>query len=377
MNCTDTKTPYRKSLRRRIQSFAQFVNRKTYWLDGLKNRLGITSLVLKFLAPSVKPEQAKRILASLDDHYITSQIEKCKKEKLHPDFWILLIASMGDIVACEPIPRYLKKIASDAKIHWIVSAAFYEILEANPCVDEVVAVQSLSEGKDLLFSKTAGINGAIAIDCHFDGTSCTRTNRIFPNPVNPGINIHTYYSIGSLLECFSSAAGLPRFNDAPVFHFSERASLPTGINPGAIVFHCHSSEACRDWTDEKWNELASRIVGAGGIVVEVGTQRSLATHQGIIDWTGIRSIQQIARIIESAALFVGIDSGFGHIANATRTRSLILLGQFRNFSTYSPYSGEFALSPSFRLLHAPEGKPASILSVDAVFSAVQSILNES
>lgn len=362
------------SLRHHILKFAQIANRKTSWLDGFKNRLGIASFVLKILAPPVKPQEAARVLSSLNDRFILEKVDECRRKGLAPDFWILLVASMGDIVACEPIPRRLKQLAPGGTVHWIVRAPFREILEANPNIDEIVSVQSLSEGKDLLSARISAKDGAIAVDCHFDRTSCPGTNRIFSNPVNPGINIHTYYSMGSLLDAFSSAAGLPRFDDAPVFHFSDRSSMPAGIKPGSIVFHCHSTEANRDWTDEKWNELAERIVGAGGAVLEVGTQRSLAPHPGVVDWTGRRSIQQIARIIESAALFVGIDSVFAHVANATRTRSLVLLGQYRNFATYFPYSGEFARSSSFRIIRAPDGEPVKNLSVDAVFTAVRSML---
>ena len=374
MNEIDAPSSPRMSLRRRILRLAQAANRKTSWLDGLKNRLGITSLVLRMLAPPVKPQDAEGIVSSLNDRFIREKIDECRQKGLSPDFWILLVASMGDVVACEPIPRHLKELAPGGTVHWIVLDPFREILEANPFVDEIVSVGSLSEGKDLLASKTTAKEGAIAVDCHFDGTSCSRTNRIFPNPVNPGINIHTYYATGSLLVSFSSVAGLPRLDDAPVFHFSERGTLPPAVKPGIVVFHCHSSESCRDWTDDKWNDLADRIVKDGGTVLEVGTKRSLLPRPGFVDWTGRRSIQQIARIIESASLFVGIDSVFAHVANATRTRSLILLGKFRNFATYFPYSGEFARSSSFRIIRAPDGEPVRNLSVDAVFAAVRSML---
>ena len=375
MNAKNAISPPPISLRSRIVKFAQAVNRKTSWLDRLKDRLGITSLVLKMLAPPVKPQDAEDIVASLNDRFIREKVDECRRRGLSPDFWILLVASMGDIVACEPIPRFLKKLAPGGTVHWIVQEPFREIMEANPFIDDIITVKSLSEGKDLLFSRTAAKEGSIAVDCHFDGTSCPRTNRIFPNPVNPGINIHTYYATGSLLASFSAVAGLPRLDDAPVFHFSGQSAIPHRIKPGFVVFHCHSSESCRDWPDEKWNALSARIIRDGGTVLEVGTKRSLVAHPGIIDWTGRRSIQQIARIIENASLFVGIDSVFGHVANATRTRSLILLGKYRNFPAYFPYSGDFARSSAFRILRAPEGNPVKDLSVDAVFNAVQDMLS--
>lgn len=360
--------------RHQLLRFAQLVNRKTSWLDGLKSKIGIDRLVQRLLAPPVTSGEREKIIRNLRTTLVDDQVVALKEKGLSPDFWILLMFSMGDIVACEPIARYLKKIAPNGRTHWIVQDRFTEILTANPSIDEVVPARSLSAGKALLSEKVSMLGNAVSIDCHFDGTSCAMTNQIFDNPANPQINVHTHYAVGPLLGSFALAAGLPWLDDAPTFHFAKGCSLPEEIDSGCVVFHCHSNERCRDWDDAKWNELASWVVSKGLKIVEVGTRKVLRARKNVVDFTGYRTIQQVATIIKNAALFIGIDSVFGHVANATRTPAIILLGKYRNFKTYFPYSGDFARSPAFRIVRAPNAQAAARIPVETVIGAVDAWL---
>lgn len=360
------------SIRRKLLRLAERISRKTSFLDGLKTRLGITRFVLKILAPPVKVSEAAEIAKSFNTGLVSKKVEDCRKRGAVPDFWVLLVMSLGDIMACEPIPRRLKALAPGAKVHWIVLGQFAEALEGNPYVDEVVKVASLTEGKEIASAKASGDGNAIVVDCHFDGTSCPATNRIFQNPANPAVNVHNYYAFGPLLGTFSLAAGLPISDDAPLFHLGAEfpQELEQAFKAPCVVFHCHSSEKCRDLPDAKWNEMAARLTDAGVNVVEVGSVRALAGRNGVFDFTGRRSLRKIAGAIDAAKVFVGIDSAFAHMANAMRKQSVVILGKFRNFESYFPYSGEFSRSRSFSVVRAPCGKPASCASVGEVVEAV-------
>ena len=361
------------SARRHIIKFAEFVSRKTSCLDGLKNRLGISQKILKILTPTVNQNEIDRIRESLNVHYIGDRVFECLGRKLTPNFWIVLTRSLGDIVACEPIARYLKRIAPTAKIHWVVLKQFSEVLAANPFINEIIPVNTMAEGKDIASTQATSDKSCIIVDCHFDWTSDPIANRIFANPINPMINIHTYYSIGSLLATFSAAAGLPMLDDAPIFHVSQNILLPFTIPANTFIFHCCSTEPCRDWNSVKWNQLAEQLSRTGSTIVEIGTKRILEKMPNVIDFTGHKSIQQIALIIKHASVFVGVDSVFAHIANAVQTRSVILLGKYRNFNTYFPYSGEFSHSSSFRILRAPENQPASEISVSDAYNEIRAL----
>ena len=57
---------------------------------------------------------------------------------------------------------------------------------------------------------------------------------------------------------------------------------------------------------------------------------------------GMLSILETAEVIRRAELFVGIDSGPAHLANAVATPGVILIGQYNAFKRFMPYSGLYA-----------------------------------
>ena len=50
------------------------------------------------------------------------------------------------------------------------------------------------------------------------------------------------------------------------------------------------------------------------------------------------SLQENAWIARNASLFVGIDSCFAHVANCFNIPSIVLLGTYKAFSFYTPFS---------------------------------------
>jgi heptosyltransferase III len=93
---------------------------------------------------------------------------------------------------------------------------------------------------------------------------------------------------------------------------------------------------------------------------------------------GRLSILETAEVIRRAALYVGIDSGPAHLANAVAAPAVILLGRFFGFARYRPFSGGYADGSRATLLHAAglnaDGLHAdgftAALTVDEVFAAV-------
>jgi heptosyltransferase-3 len=88
---------------------------------------------------------------------------------------------------------------------------------------------------------------------------------------------------------------------------------------------------------------------------------------------GRGSLKAYAALIANAALFVGVDSGFAHVANALRVRGVIILGAYRKFPNYFPYSG-FYIEPFNCALVRATPRPASEVPVDAVIAAADRFL---
>src|SRR3954447_13122269 len=56
-----------------------------------------------------------------------------------------LIEHIGDIVACEPVARYLKLKHPGSELTWAVSPAYRELVDFNPHVDETLTVECLTD----------------------------------------------------------------------------------------------------------------------------------------------------------------------------------------------------------------------------------------
>jgi len=353
---------------------AQYVNRRTVWLNFVKKKLGLSKLAGKLIAGT--ETDMKRMIESLRTDFVESQVLALRAEGVtSPDFYLLCAELMGDVVACEPIARYLKHLSPRSHIHWIVRDAFKEVVEGNPCVDETITVSSLAEGYDKALLECAR-KECILVNCHMDGSCCSLTKRIIHNPANPQINVLNYLQTGSLLASFSLAAGLPRLDDSPEFHFSRDFESPAEFESGYVAIHCRSSTAAKDWEERKWEDLVVRMTKRGVRVVEVGMPKCVHVDSPLYrDYTGRRNLQDVAWIIKGAAVFVGVDSGFAHVANAVKTPAVVLLGESGGSAQSGIYSGEFSRSERFVKLRPSTGKPVADIDCNDVEVVVWELLS--
>ena len=184
----------------------------------------------------------------------------------------------------------------------------------------------------------------------------------------------TYFDYGGLLTAFCLGAGLPPLNDAPRIH------IPTetvgrvhtmGLPQRFIVLHCQTNEEPKNWTPENWGLLATWLRQSYDLeIVEVGLQpvASLFSTQ-VIDFCSKSSLLETAEIIRRAVLFVGLDSGPAHLANAAGTPGVVLMGHFRNFTNYNPFTGGYADGSNASLIRNPNG-PTRTISLSLVQQTV-------
>lgn len=287
---------------------------------------------------------------------------------------IALTEHFGDIVAAEPVTRHVRHEHPDARVSWVVGRAYRELIDTNPNVDSTIVVGCVGEWCHL--ARSGAFAGARVLDLHVHGRDCPRCHQTVQQP--PGrreIDVTNYYRHGNLLEIFCRGAGLPPLRDAPRVYVPEsaRAAVDAHRLPQRYVaIHCASNQDVRDWDAAKWPQLGDLIYRAAGVpVVEVGT-RPVVT--GIQDpdryrnLCGSLSLLQTAEVIRRAEVFVGIDSGPAHLANAVGTFGVILLGHYRSYQRYMPYSGRYADGSNAHIIHA-DG-PASSIPVEQVAEVV-------
>lgn len=288
----------------------------------------------------------------------------------HKGIYIVLIEHLGDIVACEPVSRRIRRLYPDARLTWVTKKAYADVVRFNPHIDEVKTINSIYEWSQLKASLDSEI---IIIDLHFSMRYCSESGYYVFNDNEPAITDDNYYLHGSLLESFTLSARLDKLTDAPQFHFApdeqiiEMPDLPEKY----VTIHCQSAEDARDWEQNKWIELVRQLNTREMTVVELGLKPTLnLVGPHYRDCTDIHAIQTVAKIIQQSDHFIGIDSALAHIANACEIPSVILLGQYRNFKTYLPYTGYLSRHKDEMIIqhHAP----AKEIAVEQVINMLDS-----
>jgi heptosyltransferase-3 len=277
--------------------------------------------------------------------------------------FIGLVEQLGDVVAAEPVSRLAKRLAR--KPYASIPAGF-------AAVDSVVTVTCLTEW---LLLQAAGV-GDCAWDLHINQRYCPRCNiPVLKTGRAAAISTENYYHSGNVLAVECLSAGIPVLTDGPELQidgeaaaYVDRLDLPERY----IAIHCASTEASRDWPHENWRHLVSQLVMEPGLaVVEVGIQavvvsRDDAMHRNLC---GKLSIPQTAEVLRRAALFIGIDSGPAHLANAVGVPGVILLCLYKGFVDYMPFSGGYSNGDSATIVRTKG--PMNSLSVAPVIAAVR------
>jgi ADP-heptose:LPS heptosyltransferase len=78
-------------------------------------------------------------------------------------------------------------------------------------------------------------------------------------------------------------------------------------------------------------------------IVEIGIVALLhgCNHPKYLNLCGRLSILESAEVLRRAVLFIGIDSGPAHLANAVGIYGVILMGNYLGFERYNPFSGGY------------------------------------
>ena len=292
---------------------------------------------------------------------------------------ILLAEHFGDIVACEPLSREVKRIYPDAKVHWIVKKSYRELLDFNPHVD--VIIEEYSVLYSMLLTKKNPFDNFY--NCHLSGLRrYDYLRKTLQNPLAISLNILTnnYFNYGNILEVFAKVAGLPAINEPPKIYIPEAVEkkIEKLIFPNKIiVIHCHSNYSPKDWQVNFWEKLIADLLSSFDYnIVEIGLESKLKVyHSGYYNFCGKLSLLETAEIIKKADFFIGIDSGPAHFANAVDTFGFLLFGKLGDFKNYMPYSGKYEAKTNVKFI-TKDGDPCSELEYDEVWNVISENIND-
>lgn len=287
------------------------------------------------------------------------------------------IVHLGDIVACEPIIRQVRVEYPHAIIVFAVQRDYRELIDHHPDVDLVLPLLCISEWIWLvrlgLFYKV--------IDLNIYERSCPICLVPWRKPGGSnGVVPANYYEHGSLINAYAKSAGIetPPFGPQVFTSEADRRTVDEFHLPRIFVcIHARSNEECRELPASAWRTLIEHVSRRWQVlVIEVGTTPYVVENDSGLtaSYCGKLTILQTAEVIRRASIFIGIDSGPAHIANAVGTYGIIALGWYRNFKKYLPYSGNYGAGVDCEILRH-EG-PVAEMPVSRIVDAVDKRLNE-
>lgn len=293
------------------------------------------------------------------------------RKRLH---LIVLVERLGDIVAAEPAVRTLRQ--PNGYYVWLTRNRFSDALRyATSVADTVLSVSSYTE--TILLRKL--LHDISFIDLHVHGNLCNIFGVKCNNQNAVGITCYNYYDcsralcdVYALIGTGQLALSRPVVYPDPSFDVKSFITSQFGTDRQSaplIIIHSTSDEAARSWPSDRCNLLARWIVeNTAANILEVGLSPVLHKGPRVRCLGNVLSLSRQIAIIAVTDLFIGVDSGFAHIANACGIPSIFLLGSYRDFGEYVPWR----VTERDVILRA-DGSVAE-LDVDRVTSAITQCL---
>ena len=288
---------------------------------------------------------------------------------------IVLTQQFGDIVASEPISRQVRKENENDYIFWIVKPSFKELLLNNPNIDGIIEEYCANQRKLLLDSSIFDK----VYNLQFRNNSYCSICNIYVDNLEAdaeNITIHNYFFQGNLLTIQQKIAKLPVDDIAPIVYITNQEKIKIdslNLPEKFIVIHCQSAQNNKNWSSFKWLALIEYLLQKTDYqVIEIGLASDLNTNQ--IKYTnlcGKLSLLETAEVIRRAQLYIGVDSGPAHLANAVNTFGIIMVGKLDHFTNQMPYSGLYKSGKNAIIVRNSEGSSSEI----EVNEVIQTIIN--
>jgi heptosyltransferase-3 len=308
--------------------------------------------------------------------YLAAQraAKKARRQGCIP-VYVALTEHFGDIVAAEPIIEQIRLRHKDCFLIWIVQPQNACLLTYHPKIEAIVIVDSLNTWIRL----RPLISIYKTYDLHVPGKPWPGAKLSIPLAWHaPLITLDSYYNYGSLLHIFCKLADLPPISQTPTVYIdldTKRAVDGLALPHEYVTIHCRSSMAERDWQTQHWESLISLIGNTYGLpCLEIGLTPTIQRGDSANgpQLCGRLSLLQTAEVIRRSRLFIGIDSGPAHLANASGRPSVILLGKFCKFDRYFPYTGFFENPSQASIIQWPQ--PVAEIPVQIVWDEINRLM---
>jgi ADP-heptose:LPS heptosyltransferase/O-antigen ligase len=147
--------------------------------------------------------------------------------------------------------------------------------------------------------------------------------------------LHVTAEKQSLLAPWQPTSALPRVVPPPAAPLP--AALDAGVRPGAVVVHAPSMWPYKQWPIDHFKALVAGLLARGRQVLLTGSGsardqeciaslRGLAPAPQLLDLSGQLDFNQLAGLLQRAALYIGPDTSVSHLAAATGVPVIAIFG---------------------------------------------------
>jgi heptosyltransferase III len=282
---------------------------------------------------------------------------------------IVRLNRMGDILLLTSIISHLRERMDNPFVVVAVEPQYAELLLTNSQIDRLELCHCLGESQRL--ERSAFFDNVFNL--HVPGEQSIGCLFRVPPKNHTLIDTGNWYNVHvRLVDVLADLGNIPgpvmnpvhfRIDEAVAERMKARLATFGLSNRSYVVFHTRSGEAERDWRQDGFHYLAKRLWEERKMMSTfIGGREDKSTldmEPDFIDFRGRLTLMETACLIRDADVFVGLDSGPAHLANAVGTPGVIISGAYRGIPFKSPFNGDYENGKNATIIHDPE----SILNI--------------
>lgn len=288
---------------------------------------------------------------------------------------IVRASAIGDVVFASPFAAALKRTYPDAHVAWLVEPGIHTLLEADPCIDELI-LWPKGEWKKLWQARRFGaFFGAVRrfarelksrrFDTVIDLQSLLKSGVLTwlsgaPRRIGLGSREGSQHlmtevvpkggdagRISSEYRYLAQQLGLDTGEFLPRLCVAEATAARVDallaehglVRGGYAVFAPFTTRPQKHWFEDAWVALGPQVVSdlgltpaiLGGPAEREAAERMAAAIPGAVSLAGQTGLADAAAIIERAGLLIGVDTGLTHMGIAFNTPTVALFGSTRPY----------------------------------------------
>ncbi|MBR2215707.1 MAG: glycosyltransferase family 9 protein [Selenomonadaceae bacterium] len=279
---------------------------------------------------------------------------------------IVKLSAIGDVIHALPVSYAIKETFPDSHITWVAEAAAYELLLANPCVDELIlfkkqefkSFQGLTKNflpfrrvlRQRRYETSLDLQGlfksaAIVAVAGAKRKLGTCNMREFSNKVSlPVIGSHAnghiverYLDVARAMGCRVEKVvfplAIPEEDARGAQGILAHGGVPTGRTYAVLAVGAN-------WPNKRWpvdyyaklsdylyeRQIIPVIVGSGAVDAQLAADIENLTEVPPINLVGRTGLRQLAYVLQQARLVIGGDTGAVHLAAGLRVNTIMLMG---------------------------------------------------